>query len=71
MFVVSRRVCGELLSKGRQRAVTWRITTRGSVPGLGDSRSVACLGVVTLTEQLEIDGVKFHGFSCVTNNWWS
>jgi hypothetical protein len=48
-----RRVCGELLSKGRQWAVTWVITARGSVPRLGNSRGVACLGVVTLTEQLE------------------
>ena len=48
-----RRVCCELLSKGRQCAVTCRITARGSVPRLGDSRGVACLGVMTLTEQLE------------------
>ena len=48
-----RRVCCELLSKGRQRVVTWRITARGSVPGLGEARGEACLGMVTLTEQLE------------------
>jgi len=39
-------VCGELLSKGRQWVVAWRTTIRESVPGLGDSRGVACLGVV-------------------------
>jgi hypothetical protein len=39
-----RRVCCELLSKGRQWAVTWRITARGSVPGLGDSRGVSRRG---------------------------
>jgi hypothetical protein len=50
---VFRRVCGQLLSKGRQWAVTWRFTARGSIPGLGDSSGVAFLGVVTLTEQLE------------------
>ena len=48
-----RRVCCELLSKGRQWVVTWRITARGSVPGLGEARGEACLGMVTLTEQLE------------------
>jgi len=47
-----RRVCCELLSKGREWVATWRTTARGFVPGLGDSRGVACLGVVTLTERL-------------------
>jgi hypothetical protein len=49
---VFRRVSGELLSKSRQWVVTWRITVREWVPGLGDSRGVACLGVVTLMEGL-------------------
>jgi hypothetical protein len=49
---VFRRVCGELLSKGRQWVVTCRITARGWVSGLGDSRGVACLCVVKLTEEL-------------------
>jgi len=47
-----RRVCGELLSKGRQWVVAWRTTVREWVPWLGDSRGVARLGVVTLTEKL-------------------
>jgi hypothetical protein len=51
-IVEYRRVCCELMSKGRQWLVTWRITARGSVSGPGDSRGVACLGVVTLTEQM-------------------
>ena len=40
-----RRVCCELLSKGREWVATWRTTTRGLVPGLGDSRGVAWRGV--------------------------
>jgi hypothetical protein len=47
-----KRVCGELLIKGRQLVVTWSTTGRECIPGLGDSRGVACLGVVTLTERL-------------------
>jgi hypothetical protein len=47
-----RRVCGELLIKGRQWVVTWRTTGREWVPGLGDSLDAACLGVVTLTERM-------------------
>ena len=47
-----RRVCCELLSKGRELVATWRTTTREWVPGLGDSRGVAWLGVVTLKERL-------------------
>jgi hypothetical protein len=50
--VVFRRVCCELLSKGREWVATWRTTARGLVPGLGDSRGVAWLGVVTLTVRL-------------------
>jgi hypothetical protein len=34
---VFRRVCGELLSKGRQWVVTWRATGRERVPGPADS----------------------------------
>jgi hypothetical protein len=49
---VFRHASGELLSKGRQWVVTWRITAREWVPGLGDSSGVACLGVVMLTEKL-------------------
>jgi hypothetical protein len=49
---VFRRVYGELMSKGRQWVVTCRITAPGWVPGPGDSRGVACLGVVKLTERL-------------------
>jgi hypothetical protein len=45
--VVELRLCCELLSKGRKWVDTWRTTARGFVPGLGDSRGVACLGVVT------------------------
>lgn len=48
-----RRVCCELLSREGQWVVTCRITARGSVPGLGEARGEACLGVVTLTEKLE------------------
>ena len=44
-----RSVCGELESKGRQWVVTWRTTAREWVPGPGDTRDVACLGVVTLS----------------------
>jgi len=51
MVVELRRICCEL-SKGRKRVVTWRTTAGGLVLGLGDSRDVACLGVVTLTERL-------------------
>jgi hypothetical protein len=44
----------ELLSKGIKRGIkwvaTWRTTARGLVPGPGDTRGVACLGVVTLLE---------------------
>jgi len=47
-----RRVCCELLSKGREWVATWRTTSQGLVPGLGESSGVACLGVVTLTERL-------------------
>jgi len=47
-----RRVCCELLSKGRKWVATWRTTARGLVTGLGDSSGMACLGVVTLTERL-------------------
>lgn len=47
-----RRVGGELQGKGRQCVVACRGTWRGWVPGLGDSRVVACQGVVTLTERL-------------------
>jgi len=47
-----RCVCGELLSKGRQRVVTWRTTRQEWVPVLGDACGVACLGVVTLSKQL-------------------
>ena len=39
-----RRVCSELLSKGRKWVVTWRTTVRGFVPGLGDSRDVSRCG---------------------------
>jgi hypothetical protein len=51
--VVVRRVCGELLSKGRQWAVTWWTTGREWVARPGDTRGVACLGVVTLTKRLD------------------
>jgi len=51
-FIVFRRVCGELLCKGRHWVVTWRITALGWISGMGDSRGVACLGVVKLTERL-------------------
>jgi hypothetical protein len=47
-----RRVCGELLSKGRKWVVAWSITELDLVPNLGNSRGVMCLGVVTLTERL-------------------
>ena len=47
-----RRVCCELLSQGREWFATWRTTEREWVPRLGDSRGVAWLGVVTLTERL-------------------
>jgi hypothetical protein len=40
-----KRVCGELLIKGRQLVVTWRATGRECLPGLGDSRGVAWRGV--------------------------
>jgi len=52
-----RRVCCELLSKGRKWVSTWRTTALELVPGLGDSRGVACLDVVTLTERLLTDWV--------------
>jgi len=45
-------VCCELLSKGKVWVATWRTTAREWVPALGDSRGVACLGVVTPTEHL-------------------
>jgi hypothetical protein len=45
VFVVSSCV-----REDNEWAVTCRITGRGLVPGLGDSRGVPCLGVVTLTE---------------------
>ena len=45
-------VCSMLLSKGGHWVVTWRTTGGEWVTGLGDSRDVACLGVVTLTERL-------------------
>jgi len=48
--VAFRRVCSELLSKGRHWVVTWRTTGQEWVPGVGDSRGVACLGVVTLSK---------------------
>ena len=48
------RVCGELLSKGRQWVVTWRTTGREWAPGLGNSRGRPCLSVVTLNERLVI-----------------
>ena len=38
--------------KGYTWVATWMTTGRESVPGLGDNRGVACLGVVTLTERL-------------------
>ena len=45
--------------------VTWRSTAREWVPGPGDSRGVACLGVVTLSKRLVIgsDGAKFRGLA--------
>jgi hypothetical protein len=46
-----RRVYCELLSKGIKRVATWRTTARGLVPGPGDTRGAACLGVVTLLER--------------------
>jgi hypothetical protein len=47
-----RRVCGDLLSKGRKWVVAWRTTGLDLVPRLGNSRGVGFLGVVTLTERL-------------------
>jgi hypothetical protein len=47
-----RRVASELLSKGREWVATWRSTARGLVPGLGDSRGVAGLSVVSVSKRL-------------------
>ena len=47
-----RRVCCELLGKGEQWVATWKTTARVLVPGPGDSRGVAGLSVVKLTERL-------------------
>jgi hypothetical protein len=40
------------MRNGGQWVATYRITARECVSGLGDSRGVACLGVVILTERL-------------------
>ena len=56
--VLFRRVCFELVSKGREWLVTWRTTAPGYVPGLGDSRFVSWLGVITLTVLLVTDSVS-------------
>jgi len=58
-----RRVCGDLLSKCRQWVLTWRNTGREWVPGLGDSR-----GLLRRGDANAIDGAKYNGFSCFTND---
>jgi hypothetical protein len=58
-----RRASCELLRKGRRWVVTWRITAREWMPGLGDSRGVStrgdpngrtgdCLGITVLSSML-------------------
>ena len=72
MVIEFRRICSELLSKGRQWLISRRTTGREWVLGLGDTRGLARLGVVTLPKAwwlLAIDGAAFHGFSCIINGW--
>jgi hypothetical protein len=51
-----RHICGELQSKGRQCVVTRRTIWQEWLPGPGDSRGVACLGLVTLSKRLVTAG---------------